>query len=156
MDKDCLLFDLEHCERTTSTCNGGGGSVFISNCGGQQACQDCTTIFKSLKHLDKMHELVKPIETLTERMCQQYQDNTLSMKDASIIVQSIMQYCFITWEYDMSNQENSNEDMTPWYEDHHIEHQTILHKDSVHMVECQPHNGTTVMVKSALSVVKFI
>ncbi|XP_070535447.1 zinc finger protein 1-like isoform X3 [Ptychodera flava] len=140
MIKDCLLSELEHCERTN--CNGGGGgSAFNNNCGGPQACQEYSEIFKSLKHLDKMHELVKPLETLTERMCQQYQDNTLSMKDASIIVQSIMQHGFITLEYDMSNRENSNEDLTPRYEGDHIEDRTTLHKDSFHMVECNSRNG---------------
>ncbi|XP_070575289.1 gastrula zinc finger protein XlCGF7.1-like isoform X2 [Ptychodera flava] len=63
-------------------------------------------------------------------------------QDASIIVQSIMQNCCITLEYSsMSNRENSNEDLTPWYEGNHIEHRSTLHKDSFHLMQCHSHNG---------------
>ncbi|XP_070539079.1 zinc finger protein 562-like [Ptychodera flava] len=63
-------------------------------------------------------------------------------QDASIIVQSIMQNCCITLEYgSMSNRENSNEDLNPWHEGNHIEHQSTLHKDSFHLMQCHSHNG---------------
>ncbi|XP_070539068.1 uncharacterized protein [Ptychodera flava] len=141
-NKDCPLSDLEPSFDRTN-CNGGSGtgSAFNNNCGVPQACQECCAMFKSLKRFDNVHELVKPLETLTEKLCQRYQDNTLSMEDASIIVQSIMQYYCITWEYGMSNQENSIKDLNPWYEGNHIEHQSTLHKDPFRLVECHSHNG---------------
>ncbi|XP_070567884.1 uncharacterized protein [Ptychodera flava] len=126
MNKDSLLSDLEPLERTNW--NGSDGSAFNNTCSVPQACQECCAIFKSLKHSGKMHELVKPLETLTEKMCQQYQDDTLSMKDASMIVQSIMQHCLITLEYGVSNQENNNEDLVPQYYNNHIEHRTTFPK----------------------------
>ncbi|XP_070568430.1 uncharacterized protein [Ptychodera flava] len=138
MKKDCLLSDLEPCERTNN--NGGGGSEFNNNCGVLRLSpQECSAIFKSLKYLDKMHELLKPLETLTEKMHQQYQDKTLSMKDASMILQGIMQHGHITLEYGMSYQEHRNKDVNPCYNGNRIEHQTTLHEDSFRLVECSSH-----------------
>ncbi|XP_070557165.1 zinc finger protein interacting with ribonucleoprotein K-like [Ptychodera flava] len=142
MNKDHLLSDVEPCERTNFKFNGGGTRSFkFNNNWGVLSQQECCAIFKGLKHVYKMHELVKPLETLTEKMCQQYQDNTLSMKDASIIVQSVMQHCLITLEYCMSKPEKRDEDPTPHHEGDHIENQTTLHKDSFSLVECHSHNG---------------
>ncbi|XP_070567148.1 uncharacterized protein [Ptychodera flava] len=139
MNRDSLLSDLEPLERTNCNC-GDGSALYNNTCGVPQACQECCAIFKTLKHSDKMHELVKPLETLTEKMCQQYQDNTLSMKDASIIVRSIMQHGFITLEYSVSNRENSNEDLVPQYYNNRIEHRTTFPKDSFCLMECHSHN----------------
>ncbi|XP_070556904.1 zinc finger protein 134-like isoform X2 [Ptychodera flava] len=146
MNTDRLSY-LDSSERTTR--NGGGDSELNNNSGVggvvllRLSLQECCAICKALKHFDKMHELVKPLETLTEKMFQKCQDNAFSMKDASVIMQGLVQHGLMTLECGMSDLEYSNKELTPQHEGDHIEHQTkcTLHKDSPSLAECNSHNG---------------
>ncbi|XP_070557169.1 zinc finger protein OZF-like isoform X1 [Ptychodera flava] len=141
MNKD-RLSDLEACgTTTTTTCNGGCVSALNISCGVLLSLQECCSICKALKNFDKMHDLVKPFQTLTEMLCQQYRDNALSLQDSSIIVRSLVLSGLITLEYDVSDRENSNEDVTQQHEGDHIECRTTLHKDSLSLVACHSYDG---------------
>ncbi|XP_070556264.1 zinc finger protein 665-like isoform X2 [Ptychodera flava] len=107
--------------------------------------QECCAIWKAAKHFDQLHELEKSFETIHSNLCQQYQENTLSMEGASMVVQSLVQHGLITWEYGRTCEQHDKEGLNLQCGLGHADSQSTLRRDSFDSVKCHFQNSQSDM-----------
>ncbi|XP_070546669.1 uncharacterized protein [Ptychodera flava] len=75
------------------------------------SARECSAICRSARHSDQFNDLGKSFEMVSDTLCRQFEDDTLSKKGASIIMQSLVQHGLMKLECRSSSMQKNEDEL---------------------------------------------
>ncbi|XP_070547265.1 uncharacterized protein [Ptychodera flava] len=97
----------------------------VCSCEALLSVQECLGICQAARHSDQLLDLVTSFAMVSDTLCQQYRDNILSKKGASVVMQSIAQHGLIKLEYSSSGMQSKEDELHQQREPAFTSHQSI-------------------------------